>query len=76
MDTSQPGEQIVQTCVVISYKSKGSVKIIKREIAPACSSTANWNMRQIEGFLHQHIIIKNEIWVKEIAHMLPTHEQK
>jgi hypothetical protein len=33
MDTSQPGEQMVQTCVVISYKSKGSmrVKIIKRE---------------------------------------------
>ena len=32
MDTSQPGEQMVQTCVVISYKSKGSmsVKIIKR----------------------------------------------
>jgi hypothetical protein len=23
MDTSQPGEQMVQTCVVISYKSKG-----------------------------------------------------
>jgi hypothetical protein len=32
MDTSQPGEQMVQTCVVISYKSKGSmsVKIINR----------------------------------------------